>query len=547
MSDREQQETDEKPLEGDLHHLRTILDQRVPRVTNIPALAGAAREMFASLEGLEAILAVLQLAIDRLPDERGTVAERLYGLTRESKGQKVKGRRETAIVAYEGIIGEGVDYESFRTNAERDLIQDLAIVLLRLIDESRADSTETDRQKAAHTAESGASGISSSTTRTIPNRSLPPPDDLADEVAQQTFSLVDNLVSPGLRLLSSDFDSTCDWLYDELMGHLVDVLGSLIVNCFREASGSQSRLEPRREGANATRVLTDDGTLVIAVAPRLSRPSEVDVQIAPPDEAGLPPNTQIPLSNDGRFVLASLALSPELASAEPWVATAIRGVLDSGDRAIETFVVNQLAFDVTGAVAQLYGLVRRYFPRQVAETIRIFLLDPSSGGGMHLDHAAQQTTLNSLRPDYGVEGVGSAEKLLRLAVARFPVTDSVAAEIVPSMQTVVRSPLLIPSARKVGAIQHELFGPTLVLQPLLNSDRLWVEAGYPAALRSVIEPVLEQHRAVIIERARALDFAPALQQPAGEPFDLTAARSRRREQFRTQFGHLIAGYPAGPP
>ncbi len=547
MSHRERRGTGREPLEGNLHHLRSLLDQPVPRVTTIPELAGAAEELCPSLGGLEAILAVLRLAIDNLPDERGPVAEHLYGLTLQSRGKKVRGRREMAITAYEDVVGETVDYETFRTNAERDLVKDLAMVLVRLLDESHADSPETGRQKPFDTAASNRSSTSGSTAGSILTRSLPPPDDLADEIAQQTFSLVDSLVSPRVRLLSSDFESTCDWLYDELLGHLVDVLGSLVVNCLRKDSESRSRLEPRREGAHATRVFTDDGTFVIAVAPRLARPSEVDVHIAPPDDAGLPPSTQISLSNEGRFVLASLALSPELAGAESWVATAIRGVLDSGDRAIETFVINQIAFDVTGAVAKLYGLVRRHFPRQVAQTIRIFLLDPSSGGGMHLDQAAQQATLTSLRPDYGVEGVGSAEKLLRLAVARFPVTDSVAAEIVPSMQTVVRSPLRIPSAHKVGAIQHELFGPTLVLQPLLNSDRLWIEAGYPAALRSVIEPVLEQHTALVAEHARALDFAPALQTQTGEPFDLTAARSRRREQFRTHFGHLIAGYPAGPP
>jgi len=531
----------------DLHRLRSLLDQRVPRVMTIPGLARAAETLFPSREGLDAILAVLDLAIENLPDKRGPVVEHLYGRTEQSKGERVRQRRKMAITAYEEITGESVDYETFRTNAERTLIEDLATVLVHLLDEPHADPPETSHQKPADPAEEDHSSTSTATGRVVSKRSLSPPDDLADEITQQTFSLMDKLVSPRVRLLSSDFDSTCNWLYSELLGHLVDVLGGLVVDYLGKETLSRGRLEPRREGAHATRVFADDDTYVIAAGSRVARPSEVDVHIAPTTETNLPPSTQIALSNEGRFVLASLALSPALAGAESWAATAVRGVLDSGDRAIEAFVINQIAFDVTGAVAQLYALVRRHFPRQVAETIRLFLLDPRSGGGMHLDQAAQQATLTSLRPDHGVEGVSSAEKLLRLAVARFPVNDSVAAEIVPSMQTVVRSPLRIPSARKVGAIQHELFGPTLVLQPLLNSDGLWIEAGSPASLRSAIEPVLEQHTNVIAEHARELDFGPALQEPAGEPFDLTAARSRRREQFRKDFGHLIAGYPTKPP
>lgn len=547
MSCREKWEARREPLEGNLHNLRSLLDQPVPRVTTIPDLKRAAEELFPSLTGLDAILALLQRAIEKMPDGRGPVAENIYGLTEESRGKKVRQRRELAIAAYEEIIDEEVDYETFRTNAERNLIEDLATVHIRLIDELRSDPPEAGPQAPVDIAGSSRSGTSFSTDAVLSKRSLPPPDDLADEIAQQTFSLVDQLVSPRVRLLSSDFDSTCDWLYDELLGHLVDALGGFLADYLGNGTSSHGRLEPRREGAHATRVFADDDAYVIAVGLRLARPSEVDVHIAPSTGTNLPPSTQIALSNEGRFVLASLALSPVLADAESWVVAATRAVLDSGDRAIEAFVINQIAFDVTGAVAQLYGLVRRYFPRQIAETIRLFLLDPRAGGGMHLDQTAQQSTLTSLRPDHGVEGVSSAEKLLRLAVTRFPVNDSVAAEIVPSMQTVVRSPLRIPSAHKVGAIQHELFGPTLVLHPLLNGDGLWVEAGYPASLRSSIEPVLEQHANVIAEHARELDLTPALQEPSGEPFDLTTARNRRREQFRKNFGHLIAGYPTEPP
>jgi len=534
---------DEHQLKGNLHHLRTLLDQPIPRVTTTPELARAAAVLSPALKGLEAILAVVQLTIDNLPDDRGPVAEHLYGLSKQGRGQKVRARRKLAMAEYEELTGITVDkYESFRTNAERTLVDDLVKVLVGLVEES--DSPDV-------VSATGGPAGSEATDALTPqgaalSKRLPPPEELADQLVEQAFSFVDNLVSPRLRLLSTEVESTCDWLYGELLGYLVDVLGSLLVDFFRKGGSAPARLETRREGSHATRVLVDDTAYVIAVGTRPTRPYEVDVYISTSGDADLPPNMQLALGHEGRFVLASLALSPALHGAEPWAASAVRAVLDSGDRAIEAFVVSQLAFDMTGAVAQLYGLVQRYFPREIATTIRLFLLDPRSGGGMHLDHTAQQTTLASLRPDHGVEGISSAEKLLRLAVARFPVKDSVAAEIIPSMQTVVRSPLRIPSAREVGAIQHELFGHNLILQPLLNSDRLWIEAGYPASLRAAIEPVLEQHTGVIAERARELDFAPALQEPSGETFDLASARGKRREQFRKNFGHLIAGYPTEP-
>ena len=138
-------------------------------------------------------------------------------------------------------------------------------------------------------------------------------------------------MSPRVRLLSSDFDSTCDWLYDELLAHLVDVLGDFLANYLGNGTSSQRRIEPRKEGAHAIRVFADDDAYVIAAGLRLARPSEVDVHIAPSTATNLPPSTQIALGNEGRFVLASLALSPVLAGAESWAVAVTRAVLDSGD------------------------------------------------------------------------------------------------------------------------------------------------------------------------------------------------------------------------
>ena len=89
MPHREQWEARREPLEGNLHNLRSILDQPIPRVTTIPDMTRAAEVLFPSLTGLDAILALLQLAIEKMPDERGSVAENIYGLTEESRGKKV--------------------------------------------------------------------------------------------------------------------------------------------------------------------------------------------------------------------------------------------------------------------------------------------------------------------------------------------------------------------------------------------------------------------------------------------------------------------------
>jgi hypothetical protein len=526
-------------LAKDLNLLRNLLDTKIPRLTKIPDLVVVAAQLAPERQGISAVLATVLMAIESLPDGRGPVAKRLYGLTSDTESKTVRTRREAAIVEFEKLTNSSTTYEVFRTKIEKDLIEDLATSLDGLVnDPPPTKEIEQPPSTAPPT-------VADARRRRRLLEELPEPSVLAAEASEDAFSLIDQMVSPRVQLLSSHVEGTCDWLYGELLNHLVDVLSeSLSAFLTHNENGKHSfTLEPRRTGAHAARVLSDSATFVVAAGTRIERPYEIELSITTDQQSALTATSQLLLSTEGRFVVASMALTSEVAPFEPWAEAVTRAILDSGDRAIEAFVVSQLAFDVTGAVARLYSLVRRYFPREVAETIRLFILDPQLGGGMHLDETARHASLGALRSDSGVEGIGPAEKLLRLAVARFPIADSVAAEIVPSMQTVVRSPLRIPSAHAVGAIQSELFTHELILHPLLNSDRLWIEAGYPARFRATIEPVLDQHRSIIAEHARELDFGPALQSPTGEAFDFAAARARR-DQFRRTFGHLIAGYPA---
>jgi hypothetical protein len=521
MQDAANWTPDEKQLAGDLHRLRRCLDDAVPRLTAVPELVKVAEWLRPNDEGLARVLSTVRLAIASLPDSRKSTASALYGLTPRSEGLRVRERREQAIAEYEALFGTRPKYEAFRTGVERILITDLAKVLVQLIRESRTAPPSASVRSGMHHKRR-----------------------VDDELASQVIDFIDNLVSPRLRLLSSQVESTCDWLYEELIGYLVDALAEQVIEYLSSTELGPAHLEPRRDGAHATRIVCHQASFIVSAGTRPARPYEVEVALSDTADARLTSAQQLVLSNEGRLVLVSFAVAPALTPIESIIAEKIRAILDAGDRAIEAFVVSQLAFDTTGAVARLYGLVRRCFTHELRETIRLFILDPRSGGGMHLDERASHETQQSLRADFGVDGLGPAEKLLRLAVARFPTSESVAAEIVPSMQTVVRSPLRIPSARSVGAIQSELFGSDLVLQPLLNSDHLWIEAGYPAALRSEIEPVLDRHRSTLAELARELDFGPALREPTGEAFDIAAARQRRLELFHKTFGHLIAGYPS---
>jgi hypothetical protein len=139
----EQWMPDKKSLTDQMHELRGLLDHRVPRVLTIPELSQVAERLCPTLEGLAGLLAAVQLAADKLPDNRGPVAELLYGLTDESRGQPVKARRQLALAKFREVVpkAEQCTYESFRCNDERELIEDLATILIDLVGPSPERTT----------------------------------------------------------------------------------------------------------------------------------------------------------------------------------------------------------------------------------------------------------------------------------------------------------------------------------------------------------------------------------------------------------------------
>jgi hypothetical protein len=62
----------------------------------------------------------------------------------------------------------------------------------------------------------------------------------------------------------------------------------------------------------------------------------------------------------------------------------------------------------------------------------------------------------------------------------------------------------------------------MVLQPIVSLDKVWVEAAYPAVLRSRIEPVLETEIDVIRGAATKMKFGNV-----AESSELSRGRQRR--------------------
>ena len=182
--------------------------------------------------------------------------------------------------------------------------------------------------------------------------------DLEGGLVEATLRMVDSLVSPRVALLRSEVLSTAEWLYSELLQFLCEVLARLVVD-----------LQPTEPGVTSIHdgrslLGTSEGGVArycVHASPRLGRPYEVDVSIMRVDDLHVGTPMPVLLASDGRFVLARLTApeSPPLIAERAELAA--RTVLDVGDRAIESFVVSQLAFDSVGAVASIYAAVRRYF------------------------------------------------------------------------------------------------------------------------------------------------------------------------------------------
>lgn len=126
---------DPKELATDLRELRSLLDQRMPRLTQIKELVRTAQLLSPmATDDLDSVLAVVQLAIDHLPrDGRAGVAVLLYGLTKDSAGKRVADRREQAYAKHVELARQPYKETTFRTGFEKKLANDLATALVELV------------------------------------------------------------------------------------------------------------------------------------------------------------------------------------------------------------------------------------------------------------------------------------------------------------------------------------------------------------------------------------------------------------------------------
>jgi hypothetical protein len=261
----------------------------------------------------------------------------------------------------------------------------------------------------------------------------------------------------------------------------------------------------------------------------LSRASAVDVS--------RPLERDVQLDVSGRYRTIRLYVDESLHALPDALAEVSYECMTAGDRWIEAFVVAQLATIQEDPLAQLYALVRRPFSTEIGRTIRLYLVDPARGGGVFMDEEARLDTLARLA-GYAYTSYEKApiELLSGLLIARFAIEDTVARDIVPSMTTVVKSPMEIPSGTQVGLAQHIMYhGSGMVLQPLVAMEKLWIEAAYPANLRSHIEGVLDGERETLRQAVARMKFGKVAE--AGE-----LSRGRRSERARSEgLGEHLAG------
>jgi hypothetical protein len=126
---------DPTELATDLRELRSLLDQGMPRLTQIKELVRTAQLLSPmSTDDLDSVRAVVQLAIDHLPrDGRPAVAVLLYGLTKDSAGRRLTDRRELAYARHVELAREPYKKTTFRTGFEKKLATDLATALVELV------------------------------------------------------------------------------------------------------------------------------------------------------------------------------------------------------------------------------------------------------------------------------------------------------------------------------------------------------------------------------------------------------------------------------
>jgi len=182
-----------------------------------------------------------------------------------------------------------------------------------------------------------------------------------------------------------------------------------------------------------------------------------------------------------------------LSQLAPRLSEVAQEVLAAGTQAIEAYAMRQLAAYRDDFVEELYLLLARPFNPDIRQCLYLYLICPKVDGGIVMDSFARQQSLNKLRNARYSLSRSPVELLCQVLEARFSFEQCVGREIIPEMRTYECSPLSIPSAAKVGITQSVLFGNChMILQPLVYSEHIWVEAAYPAVLRDLVEKTLLQ-------------------------------------------------------
>lgn len=209
-----------------------------------------------------------------------------------------------------------------------------------------------------------------------------------------------------------------------------------------------------------------------------------------------PPSiTEVGLSEARQFQKLRLVVDKCLVDYQELLCIQSETLIVAGGRFIEEFLRARVIADLAKAHAEMYMLLRSPFARDIAKDLFLYAIDPKTGGSIIMDPDATSFALDKFHLHRSQSGHSPADLLATLLTSAFPAEETIAAKIVPGMKTQVVEAHKIPSGKRVGLAQHILYDKErFVLQPLVNHERIWIEAAYPLALRSTVERILKRER-----------------------------------------------------
>jgi hypothetical protein len=216
-----------------------------------------------------------------------------------------------------------------------------------------------------------------------------------------------------------DLNDICEFTYT----YLADLCAEHIIGYF-ERVAARDDVTFRRSPLLHGPVCFLFGKVVYAcrVGPGISDPRVLCVSVAKSvaTDVARPMELQLSLGVTGRYRSLRVYLDESIGPLIDSVAEISHAVLTAGDRWIQTFVVAQLESLQDDLMGQVYALVRRPFPSDVARAIRVYLVDPARGGGVFMDEEARHNTLELFSGySYISHEKAPVELLAGLLVARF--------------------------------------------------------------------------------------------------------------------------------